>query len=241
LELKFILNELRENIIEGLLSYKYFKNTSDIFLGVRNKDVRKLSQKYYLSISFDKIEVLLKSNIHEEKLLACFVLVEKYLQNINNNNNKNNNNLDQEKVVEFYLNKSNLFNNWDLVDLTAYKILGEYLFDIKDLEKNKDFEILDELINKNNIWSKRIAVVSIFTFIKNNEFKTAFYVINKLILKREDMIEKPIGWMLREIGKRDMKLLEDYLKTNIKKLPRISLRYAIEKFDENKRKYYLNL
>jgi len=166
------------------------------------------------------IQKLLDSKIHEHRLVGLLILVDKYEKS----NNK--------EIVDFYLANTKNINNWDLVDLTAHKILGHYLLD-------KDRTLLYNLARSNDLWEKRISIISTFYFIKNNDFKDALKISEILLNDKHDLIHKAVGWMLREIGKRDQKAEEKFLKKYYKKMPRTMLRYAIEKFDEKKRKAYL--
>ena len=137
----------------------------------------------------------------------------------------------REKIYKFYLKNLKYVNNWDLVDLSADKIIGEYLFDRKR-------ELLFKLVN-GGLWERRIAVLSSFNFIKKNDYLTTLKICKLLLNDKEDLIHKATGWMLREIGKRDLKTEENFLRLYYKKMPRTMLRYAIEKFPEKKRKSYL--
>ncbi len=139
---------------------------------------------------------------------------------------------EKEKVFKFYISNRKGINNWDLVDLTAPKIAGEHL-----LERNK--KLLFKIAKSKNLWERRIAILSTFTFIKAGKFETTFKISNILLNDNHDLIHKAVGWMLREIGKKDLNAEEKFLKPRYKKMPRTMLRYAIEKFPEVKRKKYL--
>jgi 3-methyladenine DNA glycosylase AlkD len=135
------------------------------------------------------------------------------------------------KIFNFYIKNLRYVNNWDLVDLSADKIIGDYLY-------NKKRKLLFEL-SKGNLWERRIAVMSTFNFIKKNDYNTTLKIVGLLLNDKEDLIHKAAGWMLREIGNRDIKREEEFLKMYYKNMPRTMLRYAIEKFPEKKRKSYL--
>lgn len=192
----------------------------DMFIGVKVPEVRKLA-KEFKDASFEEIQELLNSEIHEHRQLALFILELQYSKTKN------------EKIVEIY--KSNLksINNWDLVDFSAPKILGKYYF-------CNDKSYLYNLANSRQLWEKRIAMLSTFYFIQHNDFDDALKIAEILLKDEHDLIHKSVGWMLREIGKRNIKIEEDFLKKHCRKMPRTMLRYAIEKFPENKRKKYLN-
>ena len=194
----------------------------DIFLGLTVPESRNIALDF-LNLSLDDIKTLLKSKIHENRLIGLLILVERF---------KNSDENDRKIIYNFYLENTRMVNNWDLVDLSADKILGKSL-----LHKNK--KILYELSKSVNLWERRISIISTFEFIRNNNFKDALKISEILIKDKQDLIHKAIGWMLREIGKRDKKVLERFLEKNYQKMPRTTLRYAIEKFDDKKRKKYL--
>ena len=195
----------------------------DVFIGIPVPKQRKVAKKY-IGLSFDELLELLRSNIHELRLTALLILVLKYSKADDS---------EKETIYNFYLKNRKFVNNWDLVDLTAPKIVGDYLV-------NRDRSILFELVKSDNLWERRIAVLATFCFIKNNDFDDAFSISKVLIQDQHDLIHKAVGWMLREIGKRDQEALEDFLMNYYKQMPRTMLRYAIEKFEEEKRKYYLS-
>lgn len=194
----------------------------DIFVGIKNPVLRQMSHKFK-DISMSDNLLLLKSKIHEERLLALFILIKKYSK------------ADEEgksEIFQVYLTNRQYVNNWDLVDLSAYKIVGDYLFD-------KDKSILYQLAISNGLWDKRIAMISTFFFIKNDKYEDAFKLADILLNDKHDLIQKAVGWMLREIGKRDIDAEKIFLQNRYKTMPRIMLRYAIEKFEETERQKYL--
>jgi len=128
--------------------------------------------------------------------------------------------------------KRGRINNWDLVDLSAPKIVGSYLAD-------KDRKILYVLAKSENVWDRRISIISTFAFIRSNDFKDAVSMAEILVKDKHDLIHKAVGWTLREIGKRNLKIEEEFLKKHYKKMPRTMLRYSIEKFDNKKKKFYM--
>ena len=194
----------------------------DIFLGLKVPETREISKKY-INLNFVDIEKLLLSKIHEERLCALLILVEKYKKSYLGS---------KKEIIDFYLKNAKNVNNWDLVDLTADKILGNYLF-------NKDKSILYKLAKSGNLWKRRIAIISTFYFIKNKKYDNTFKISEMLLNDNHDLIHKAVGWMLREVGKRDEKELCKFLDKHYKIMPRTMLRYAIERLDRKKKKYYL--
>ena len=225
-----LLKELdnHKNPKQAELLQRFFKTGKgqygerDVFLGVKVPVQRSVAKKY-IGLSFPKIQELLETNIHEHRLIGLIILNEKY---------KKSDESGKGDIFNFYLKNTKNINNWDLVDLSAPKILGEFL-----LDKKKD--ILYELAQSKNLWEKRIAVISTFAFIRQQEFEDTLRISKILLNDKHDLIHKAVGWMLREIGKKDQKTLEDFLKQYYKKMPRTMLRYAIEKFDEPLRQKYL--
>jgi 3-methyladenine DNA glycosylase AlkD len=195
----------------------------DVFLGVQVPDLRKIVRKY-ANIPLDNILQLLRSKIHEERLIALLTMVE----NANRSDEGG-----RETLFKKYLENTRYINNWDLVDLSADKIVGSYLF-----EKPKD--ILYSLAASENLWERRIAVLATFDFIKKGLYHETFKIAKILLNDRHDLIHKAVGWMLREIGKRcSREVLEQFLLANYKKMPRTMLRYAIERLPEDLRLQYL--
>lgn len=194
----------------------------DIFLGVSVPHSRILSKRYK-DLEFEDIEKLLNSKIHEERLVALIILVQKFEKGAD---------ADKKKVFDFYLKSTKWINNWDLVDLSCPKIVGEYLL-------NKPKKILYKLAKSKNLWERRVSIVSTYRFIKNGQFEDTLKLSEILISDKHDLIHKAVGWMLREVGKKSTETLEYFLKKNYKMMTRTTLRYSIEKFPEQKRKEYL--
>jgi 3-methyladenine DNA glycosylase AlkD len=213
---------------DAVILQRFFKTApgeygeGDIFLGVKVPSIRKTAAKYS-SFPLNQLKELISSPYHEERLLALIILTKQF--------NKSNEE-EKKKIVEFYLKNRKYINNWDLIDLSAPYILGPYFYD-------KDKSVLFDLIHNGNMWDKRIAVLAAFYFIKQNDFYTSLEFITQLLDDRRDLINKACGWMLREIGKRDLKTEEEFLNKYYKIMPRTMLRYAIEKFPDEKRREYM--
>ncbi len=169
----------------------------------------------YISLEFVDLEALLQSKVHEHRLIALLILVDKY-RNPNGNNRK--------AIFDFYLKNIKSVNNWDLVDLSADKIIGAYLMD-----KNKS--LLFNLARSESLWERRVSIISTFHFIRNRKFDDALKISEILLNDRHDLIHKAVGWMLRETGKRDLQSETGFLDKFHKTMPRTMLRYAIEKFE----------
>ena len=193
----------------------------DIFLGLTVPQCRALAIKYK-DLYFADIGELLRSEIHEERLIALLILVHQFQKE----------EMLQRRIYEFYLKHTKFINNWDLVDLSSDKIVGVYLID-------KPKTVLYKLAKSSNLWERRIAMVSSYNFIKNNDFEDALSIAEVLITDENDLIQKAVGWMLREVGNRNLKAEEKFLKKHYKSMGRTALRYAIEKFPEKVRTKYL--
>lgn len=197
----------------------------DIFYGITVPQSRKLVRKYKNIPLFEASE-LFKSKIHEERLIALLILVEQF---------KKGDEKIKKRIYKLYLKNTKYINNWDLVDLSAHKIVGEYL-------KNSDRKILYKLARSKSLWERRISIISTFAFINNKESKETLKIAKILINDKHDLIHKAVGWALREVGKRvsledEYKFLDKY----VSQMPRTMLRYAIERFDEKKRQKYLQV
>ena len=215
---------------KGKFLQRFFKTKEgeygfgDVFVGLTVPISRNIA-KQYKDLLPEEIETLLASNVHEERLIALLILVDQFKKGSD----------DKKKVVyDFYIKHLQYVNNWDLVDLSAYNIIGNYLL----LTRNITF--LVRLASSKNIWERRIAIISTFAFIKNGSIKETLKIAEILIHDKEDLIHKAVGWMLREGGKKvSMELEEVFLKKYYHTMPRTMLRYAIEKFPEEKRQAYL--
>lgn len=194
----------------------------DVFLGVTVPFIRKVVKEFGDLKLLDLLK-LLRSKIHEERLLALLILVQQF----NQANLKT-----KKKIYKAYLAKTKFINNWDLVDLSAPQIVGGFLID-------KDRRVLRKLAQSPLLWERRIAILATFTFIKTNDFDDVFKITKLLLSDKEDLIHKACGWMLREAGKRNLRKEEDFLRKNYKVMPRTMLRYAIERFLEDRRKKIL--
>lgn len=202
----------------------------DIFLGITVPQTREITLDF-LHLSLAEIKKLLFNPVHEIRLAALLILVKQY--------ERSEDRLQKKKIVDFYLSSAKRINNWDLVDLSVYKILGDFL--LKENKSEVD-RVLLKLASSDNLWERRIAIVSTFAFIKNKSKRETFIVCEKLLTDKEELIHKACGWMLREVGKRiSEEELEVFLKKHIKKIPRISLRYALERFANKKKMYYYSL
>jgi 3-methyladenine DNA glycosylase AlkD len=194
----------------------------DVFWGLSVPQSRTIAKKYK-DLNLVEIKKLLESPVHEIRLIALLILVEQFT---------NGDVMKQRAVAKFYLKNTNYINNWDLVDLTASKILGSWLLD-------KDTAILYKLIKSNNLWERRIAIVATYAFIKADNLKHTLKLSEKLLNDTHDLMHKASGWMLREMGKRSIKDLKTFLNKYSRTMPRTMLRYAIEKLPERERKFYL--
>ncbi len=225
---------------EKAKNYQWFFKTGkgeygegDKFIGLTMPQIRSVI-KNYTDLSLVDIQELLNSKIHEFRMAGVLILVKKYKQSTDNNQ--------QSIIYKFYLKNTKNINNWDLVDLSAPNIVGEYLLD-KDPSTSSGPDgrkILYKLAQSKNLWEKRIAIISTLIFIKNNQFDDTIKISKMLLNDKHDLIHKAVGWMLREVGKRDKKTLIKFLDKHAGQMPRVMLRYSIEKFEEKERKYYLN-
>lgn len=222
-ELRRLADEKKAEILR-----RFFKTgpgqyaQGDIFLGIPVPKIRKLLP---LATGLDLTDLLalLRSKVHEDRLLALLALTKKYSAGTL---------ALKKKVYQAYLKHTRHINNWDLVDLSSPNIVGAYLAD-------KNRAILYRLAGSSSLWERRIAILATFYFIRLDRFNDTLKIATALLNDKHDLIHKACGWMLRETGKRDPAVLEKFLRKNYKKMPRTMLRYAIEKFPENKRQAYL--
>jgi 3-methyladenine DNA glycosylase AlkD len=231
--LSLLKQELRKHSspTRAKISKRFFKTgkgeygEGDYFIGVTVPEQRRIAKKYR-DLPLADIAKLLKSKIHEERLTALILLVLAY---------KSGTTQIQKKIHKMYLDNARYINNWDLVDASAEYIVGDFLF-----EKNKKF--LYRLARSQNLWERRIAMVSCFSYIKKGEANDAFAIAEMLFPDTHDLIHKAVGWMLREVGKRvSKKELKFFLDRNAKRMPRTTLRYALEHFSPHERRRYLRV
>lgn len=229
-----MVNEIKKRLRKlgdkerAAVSQRFFKTgpgeygEGDIFAGITVPELRKLARQYRHMTLNDTTE-LLQSPIHEERLLALLILIHKFSTGAASL---------KKQIFDLYLNNTRYINNWDLVDVSAQYIVGAYL-----VQKTK--KVLYRLAKSEDFWERRIAIMSTFHFIRQNDFSETLKITRVLIADREDLIHKAVGWMLREIGKRDMQTEEEFLLKYYKQMPRTMLRYAIEKFPKVRRRLYL--
>lgn len=211
---------------------RYFKTgkgeygEGDVFVGASVPECWIIARRY-CEMPIRTVEILLRSKIHEERFIALMILVLQF----------NSGSLaEKEKIFKFYLANTKYVNNWDLVDTSADHIVGGYLKEIPNQVRN---DIFEELVRSKNIWERRIAIIATYEFIRNNNFEPTLQISENLLSDSHDLIHKAVGWMLREVGKRDKRVLEQFLRAHLLRIPRTTLRYAIERFPQSIRKSYL--
>lgn len=196
----------------------------DIFIGVVVPVMRSVAKKYFNKCSLGEMEKLLQEDIHEFRITAIFLMT--YLFERSKDDDV------KESIINSYIRNIEYVNNWDLVDLSAYKLLGVFL-------ENKDRALLYEYAQSNELWKERISIIATLHFIRKKDYKDTLKLAKILLTHKHDLIHKAVGWMLREIGKRDLEAELSFLKEYYKVMPRTMLRYAIEKFDEPVRQKFL--
>ena len=216
--------------VEGLS--RFFKTgpgqygEGDKFLGIKVPVTREVVKACWKSIGLNELEECISSEYHEVRLAALLSLVEIF-------SHARRDPALQKQCVDFYLQHTAFINNWDLVDLSCYPLLGVWLLD-------KDRTLLYDLARSGKtLWEQRIGMVSTMTFVRHGELKDTFEIADILLHHPHDLIHKAVGWLLREAGKKDKTALTDWLQPRYKTMPRTMLRYAIEKFPEPERKRYL--
>jgi len=228
-----LLSELQSfsNPAKVLIFKRFFKTApgeygaGDEFLGLTVPEVRLVVKKYWQSLTLADLDQLLQSSYHEHRTVALASLCHQFAKFKNQ----------QKNIFDFYLKHTSRINNWDLVDISAPNIVGTYLLE------QKDRSILTKLSQSKSIWKRRISVISTLAFIKNDQFGDTLAISKTLINDPEDLLHKAVGWMLREVGKRDFKTLLKFLDEYATRLPRTALRYSIEKLPEAQRQHYLHL
>lgn len=234
LALKFEL-EAKKNKNQAIILKRFFKTApnqygaGDIFWGIKVPALRIIAKKYK-DLNLNEVFNLLKDPVHEVRFTAALILVGQYEATTNKGLHR--------KIYQFYCKNLDCFNNWDLIDLSAYKILGYYLYNYKSYQER--LVILKDLALSNNMWRQRAAMVSTFYFIKKGRYQETFKIADILLNIKEDLLAKASGWMLREVGKRvSEKKLCLYLDKNALKMPAIARLYAIERLDKKTRSRYL--
>jgi 3-methyladenine DNA glycosylase AlkD len=231
IQLKKELKELSDPKQAEILQ-RFFKTgkgeygEGDVFLGVKVPAQRKVANSFK-ELSLKNIEKLLESKIHEHRMTALFILINQY---------KKADEREKKIIFDFYLKNTKNINNWDLVDISAPKIVGDYLM---EKPRNVLYKLAKSQPKAGNLWERRIAIISTLAFVRNNDFNDTLKISKMLLSDEHDLIHKAVGWMLREVGKRDQEIEERFLKKYYSKMPRVMLRYAIERFDKKKRKFYL--
>ena len=229
---QFILQELHSvaNPEKAKFLQKFFKTgkgqyaEGDVFLGIvvpLIRDIVKTTQPLALS----EIQILLDSPYHEARLSGLLLLVKQF--------KKSKIEEDKKEIFDFYLKNARKANNWDLVDVTCRDVIGLYLLD------KEDRSILYKLVESDNLWEQRLAIVSTWTFIKYRQFDDTLALSEKLFTHKHDLMHKAVGWMLREVGKKDRELLMGFLEIHCKNMPRTALRYAIEHFPDEERARFM--
>ncbi|MFA5023191.1 MAG: DNA alkylation repair protein [Candidatus Paceibacterota bacterium] len=229
-----IKKELRQkaNPKKAKILLRFFKTgkgeygEGDKFLGLTSQQIKDVARQYQ-DLNLGDLKKLLTSHVHEDRVVALRILVARYQKN-------------KKQIFNFYIKNISRINNWDLVDLSAPNIVGDYLLNY--FKKKETHKLLFKLAKSKNIWSRRVAVLATFAFIKNGRFKESLELSEFLLITQKDshdLMHKAVGWMLREVGKRELKVLENFLNKFGPQLPRTTLRYAIERFTEAKRSIYL--
>ena len=227
-----ILSELRalSNPEKAAHLSRFFKTgpgqygEGDLFLGVTVPEQRAIARKY-AQVPFTVLRELITSPWHEVRLTGLLILVHQFEKNKNEDFRKS--------CADFYLSQTPYINNWDLVDLSCYKLLGVWLTD-------KDRHLLYQLSASKNMWEQRIAIVTCMHFVRKGDFEDCLAIADRLLLHTHDLIHKAVGWLLREVGKKNRQVLVDFLASRYQRMPRTMLRYAIEHFPQEERKKYLD-
>ncbi len=231
--LEQLILELREHASpeRAVHSQKFFKTgkgeyaEGDKFLGIIVPVQRQIAKKYSKLLTLEDVDKLLDNQFHELRLTGLIILCEMYKK-------AKKDRLIQRRIFEFYLKKINRINNWDLVDISAPLIVGDFI-----MKSGED--ILMQLAKSKNIWERRIAIISTLAMIRKRKFGETLAISNYLLHDEHDLIHKAVGWMLRELGKKKPETLRIFLSTRYKEMPRTMLRYSIEKFSEEERKKWL--
>jgi 3-methyladenine DNA glycosylase AlkD len=233
--------EQKKNPSKAKLLSGFFKTgkgeygEGDIFLGLTVPEQRELAKKY-IDLKLNDIQKLLGSKIHEHRLTGLIILTYQYERIGKEKMSENEKDSKRKTIFDFYLKNTKNINNWDLVDLSSHEIVGDYLLGKGAGER----KILYILAKSDNLWERRIAMISTFTFIRAKDFKDSLAIGEILLHDKHDLINKAVGWMLREVGKRDEKVLKSFLDKHYRTMPRTALRYSLERLSEKDKKFYMN-
>ena len=230
----FVLSELQSigSSEKAVHLSRFFKTgpgqygEGDRFLGVMVPYSRAIA-KANKAMPLEEVQLLLESPWHEARLCALLILVYRFKERKITEE-------EREQIYNFYIKNARRCNNWDLVDLSCRDIVGEYLVD-------KDRSILYRLADSENLWEQRIAIVATWAFIRRSDFNDTLALAERLMAHKHDLMHKAVGWMLREVGKKDRETLTNFLEKNATQLPRTTLRYAIEHYPEPQRQYFLKM
>ncbi len=229
---KFILNELLSvaNPEKAKFLQGFFKTgkgqyaEGDVFLGIVVPNIRDIV-KTNKELPLSEIQILLDSEYHEARLAGLLFLVQQF--------KKSKKEEEKKEIFDFYLKNAQRANNWDLVDVTCRDVIGRYLLD------KGDRDVLYKLAESDNLWEQRIAIVSTWMFIKYKDYTETLSLSEKLLNHKHDLMHKAVGWMLREVGKKDKETLVDFLQIHYRNMPRTALRYAIEHFSPEEKAYFM--
>jgi 3-methyladenine DNA glycosylase AlkD len=223
----------KSNKSQAALAQRFFKTAKgeygygDIFIGVKVPVIRQIAKKYQI-LSLSEIEKLTSSKLHEVRLCGLVIITMQY--------KRAKGEIEQKRLFEFYLKqiKKGRVNNWDLVDVTA-PIMGGYL-----IPRSDSMQLLKKLAKSKDLWQRRSAILFTFAYIRKRELKPTITIVKMLINDKHDLIQKASGWALREVGKKNVSLLREFLRDNSTKMGRTSLRYAIERLPNAERKRWLD-
>lgn len=229
----------REKVIQNLKAFaseekaevlkRFFKTgkgeyaEGDVFIGITVPNIRSVCKKFYKELSLGDLDFFISNPIHEYRLFALICCTYSF---------ERADGVERENIFNWYLKNIDFINNWDLVDLSCHEIVGEFL-------KGRDRKVLYDLIVSESMWYQRIAVVSTYAFIRDGDFVDILAFAKILLNTEYDLIQKAVGWMLREVGKRNMGVLKGFLDEYCMVMPRVMLRYSIERMDSDERSKYL--
>lgn len=225
-------DEQRRSLMRFFKTGKGQYGEGDCFLGLKVPQTRAIVCEARGYVLFSEIEKLLYSRWHEARLCGFLLLVAEMKKTLPKKSS--NDAVRRDEIAAFYLRHARQANNWDLVDMSCRDIVGEWI-----LHSEGNAPVLDILADSDNLWEQRIAIVSTWTLIKYKRFDDALRISRKLLNHPHDLIHKAVGWMLREVGKKNASVLRDFLEENYSRMPRTALRYAIERFAEDERRYWI--